>query len=722
MFTSFGKSIRRATTRVHWIRRNLSSLSSKFAVELTAGRALCSNLQRVTHQPIRKFVSTSTVMYDEDRNRFRNMFLFLQAGKYEDTMNEIDRCYTEGYSLPKSDILMLVSRFTEVQRYDLIKRLSSLVASSNPPLYSEITPLFCYVLLLEGDLSGAFSLISQNGDQYLAYQKTLREDQDVSFKSSPLSLPQEFLFARLCIQLLSDIQDRRLDISPFSQSLPRRASAAEPSYLHLPEIILCYLHTCNYLIAACHHDASSVPETLHDLFPSPYARKETVRNLSQWSFSSFTLHYASQRLQSTLRSLVLFLWYSYSRSVFDTLHTQDSETPRIGMTETIEEVYESLKNYYDYWNDELFQFFTFYYSQPNPQGTRRGNKVNLSNSMRNSSVVSELLSEMGKRGISILSPLAITLFRKSDLKTESFHAIIRFFLNPNRSPVELDSLLHNNISLLREYIWECGKRNDSQSLTAFYDQLSYLNLHIDTETLNEILFVSCYTETHLLRKRIVNDMQMNRISISDTALCAMLFVECIEKEDISTMLKLLPQQLDESWKLKLTHLLLQMSPIDLDSRFSPLDDWRKSSSVNDFSAFCKQRNIRLDSMSCQCLFDWYCKERDYRNALHVFYFIKRRGLKVPSSKFNEMSQTVQRITESKKRLFGTGSVLESATEDSIQLPRQTNRYHPDKAKPTIRRALCLFKKDSAAVSINMIMDSFVREFCKSSVMNYDSWL
>ena len=670
------------------------------------------------------------------------MFLFLQSGQYEDVISEIKKCYKGGFSLSKNNIFMLVTRFSESQRYDLVKELLGLVASSDTRLYNELSPLLCYVLLLNNEISTAFSTISQSADRYLADQRSLQDEKARDrFASTVISLPQEFLFVRLCIQLISDAQNLNLHIAPFSQSLPRRGSI-EFGSPPLSEILHCYLYSLKYLAKAATIEGKPVPETIPEFFASPFYHPKDTHNLDEWTFGSFTLRYAQQRIQSTLRSLNLFLWYSFSRLVFDdfpmgeeqiglsraTHGNENGETVEsLGITETIEELYENLKDRYDLWNEQLFQFYVFFYSQPLARTARSGSKRTSIGTMRNAGVVKELLGEMGKRGMKLHSPLAVTLFRKEDLKADSYRMIMDCFLNTNKSQVELLSLLKNELFLIREYVWECGKRNDAESLTAFYDRLCYLNLHVDEQTLNELLFVSCYTQCDALKKRVLQEMNDRKVKLSENALCSALFESCLANEPISPLLDKLPASLDDPWKTRLTHLLFQVSAIEGRGNKTNWENRSQGSesSVWKFSKFCREHSVRLDSSSCEMLFNWYCKECDYGNALQLFSYIKRRGIRIESSIFAQMNQQTRLILNSKDRLFGQRSVLGSVMmmmNDSTSLPIQPNRFLPDQGDAVMRRALSVFKRDSPAVSINMIINAVVRSFCESTILHYNEWL
>ena len=739
MLGLFGKSVAKP---IRYGQIALKSSCSFFSRSITVAKMSTAFLRRVPTlkiPPLQRAIASSNMLFRQDQSRFRNMFLFLQSGKYEEVISEIRKCYEGGSSLSKNNIYMLVTRFAEAQRYDIIKDLLALVASSDSRLYNEISPLLCYVLLLNNEISAAFSAISQSADRYLADQKSLQDEKKhVRFSPRVASLPQEYLFVRLCIQLISDAQNLNLHLTPFSQSLPRRGSL-EFSSPHLSEVLFCYLYTLNYLAKAATIKTKQVPETLPEFFASPFYHPKDTHNLEEWTFGSFTLRYAEQRIQSTLRSLNLVLWYSYSRLVFDDVPMREEQlganragfgiengeiVESMGITETIEMLFENLKDRYELWNEELFQFYVFFYSQPVARTTRNNSKRTSIGTMRNAGIVKELLDEMEKRGMKLHSPLAVTLFRKEDLKADSYRMILNCYLNSNKSQVELHSLLTNELFLLREYVWECGKRNDVESLVAFFDRLCYLNLHVDEQTLNELLFVSCYTQCDSLKKRILQEMKDRNMNLSENSLCSALFETCLVNEPISTLLDKLPASLNDSWRMRLTHLLYQLSTTESCGNNVNLDTHSQNSdsSVWKFTKFCNQHHIGLDSSSCESLFNWYCQECDYGNALQLFNYIKRRGIRIESSIFTKMNQKARLILELKDQLFGQRSVLESVMNDSVSLPRQPNRFLPDQGDAAMRRALSVFKRDSPAVSINMIINVVVRSFCKTSILDYNEWL
>ena len=742
MLGFLGKSVAKPIRYGQVALKSVRSILPRSIFATTMSTASLRKVRALGILPSQRAIASSSTLFRQDQSRFRNMFLFLQSGQYDEVISEIKKCSEGGFSLSKNNILMLVTRFSETQRYDLIKELLGVVASSDSRLYNEISPLLCYVLLLSNEIASAFSTISQSADRYLADQKALQDEKEpIRFSSPSMSLPQEFLFVRLCIQLISDAQNLNLHITPFSQSLPRRGSIefASPP---LSEILFCYLYTLKYLAKAATIEAKQVPETLPEFFASPFYHPKDTRNLEEWTFGSFTLRYAQQRIQSTLRSLNLLLWYSFSRLVFDDFpmyHEDQFGTIRsgkengemvemMGITETIEELFENLKDRYELWNEELFQFYVFFYSQPiarTARTARTSSKRSSIGTMRNAGIVKELLDEMGKRGMKLHSPLAVTLFRKEDLRADSYRMIMNCYLNANKSQVELHSLLKNELFLLREYVWECGKRNDADSLAAFYDRLCYLNLHLDELTLNELLFVSCYTQCDSLKNRILQELNDRNLNMDENALCSALFESCYVNESISSLLGKLPASYDEQWRMRLTHLLYQISTME--GRGTKVNQeshlHNSESAARQFTKYCNQHSIRLDSSSCELLFHWYCKECDYGNALQLFNYIKRRGIRIESSIFTKMNQQARLILNSRDQLFGQRSVLESVmNENTASLPRQPNRYLPDQGDAAMRRALSVFKRDFPAVSINMIISAVVRSFCESSILHYSEWL
>lgn len=62
------------------------------------------------------------------------------------------------------------------------------------------------------------------------------------------------------------------------------------------------------------------------------------------------------------------------------------------------------------------------------------------------------------------------------------------------------------------------------------------------------------------------------------------------------------------------------------------------------------------------------------------------------------------------------------TKQQRVLSRQNAKYLDECAKPEVKRMMSLFRREERSVSIDTIMDSAVREFCLSSVHEYDSWL
>ena len=401
------------------------------------------------------------------------MFVYLQSGQYDEAVVTVEKCYAKGYCLPKNDVFFLVSRLTDRKEFALVNRVIAVFEAYDKQFIVDHASLFCYTLLLSGDIMKAFSVISSASDQFIAQWN---QDHITSSRSpSSPSLPQEYLFVRLCIQMLNDSKGLHGTLSPFAQAIPRRSTSSPESSVHYEEIIMCYLYSWQYLTAALRAKArnnsvrqlggddfgsaaseSQSRETLQELFVSPYDAIDATnainaanatnasRSLETCKFSSFTLQYGDQLLHTTLRSLSLLLWYYYSRSVYQ-LQRVPASSYVLSPEETIETVFATMRRSFENWSASIFHFFIFFFAQPGAQTSPV-----TAPSMRSCDTVVELLSRMKGR-VAMSDALALMLLKKPDLPTDAMAAIMDFYLDENQPKIQLQSQLVEHQELFASY-------------------------------------------------------------------------------------------------------------------------------------------------------------------------------------------------------------------------------------------------------------------------------
>ena len=658
------------------------------------------------------FNSTEKKPLLETRDRFKQMFIHLQSGQFKEAVDVVESCYSRGYSLPKNDVFMLVSRLTDGNEFELANRLLSIFEKYDPRFVIRNASLFCYVLLLSGDMTKAFSLISRVSDQVIAEWTESKTSSPRSPQSPPL--PQEYLFVRLCIQMLNNSKGINGNMSPFSPTLPRRNAEEQKLPLHFEEIITCYVFSWQYLLAALHrkahnnhlHSVSSEEYAMRDpqnsqdlkeLFPSPYTSSEDTHSLDTCQFSSFTLQHGEELVRTTLRSLSLVLWYFYSRSVYEIVplpspSTQSSE-------DLLQTVYEAMHTSFQSWSPSIFHFFLFFFSQP----TRCGPA---SLAMRSTANVMELLRQMQGK-VPLPDALALMLLKKPDLPVESLKAITGLFLDENQPRIRLQEQLDRHLELFQTYLAELARRGAAEEVEAFYHRLRYLSLPLTAAMANEVLLVACYTERRALQEEILRDMREKALRVTDEVAACVLF-ERRDAPSAGVVMELVTK--GKEWKLCLSHLLLQLEEAPTPSHV--------------VQEVCRCEGVRLDAETCVQLVPFYVEKQDYRNLLRLEAFVARRKLTLPAAAQEMMSDVTETVRTSESRLFGRGSILEGNVKTKKQrvLARQNAKYLDDCAKPLVKQMMSLFRREERSVSIDTIMNSAVREFCLSSIHEYDSWL
>ena len=655
------------------------------------------------------------------------MFVYLQSGQYDEAVVTVEKCYAKGYCLPKNDVFFLVSRLTDRKEFALVNRVIAVFEAYDKQFIVDHASLFCYTLLLSGDIMKAFSVISSASDQFIAQWN---QDHITSSRSpSSPSLPQEYLFVRLCIQMLNDSKGLHGTLSPFAQAIPRRSTSSPESSVHYEEIIMCYLYSWQYLTAALRAKArnnsvrqlggddfgsaaseSQSRETLQELFVSPYDAIDATnainatnatnasRSLETCKFSSFTLQYGDQLLHTTLRSLSLLLWYYYSRSVYQ-LQRVPASSYVLSPEETIETVFATMRRSFENWSASIFHFFIFFFAQPGAQTSPV-----TAPSMRSCDTVVELLSRMKGR-VAMSDALALMLLKKPDLPTDAMAAIMDFYLDENQPKIQLQSQLVEHQELFASYMAAVVWRGEYDRLRSLYRRLRYLSLPITEEVANEMLVLACSIEDKTLQDEVVDDMARLRLRLrAETAVCLM-----YERRGEESFLAV-PRVADKkNWKLCLGHLLLQTQS-DHSSRVQKI---------------CEEEGVVLDSAMCESLFALYSAKRDYQNVLKLHSAVLERRIAVSREVEEEMEDVVETIHSASSRLFGRGSLLEGGVvtkRKHIRLSRQNVKYVDEHMKQDVKDMMSLFRRDEKSVSINAIVNSAINEFCSCSIREYETWL
>ena len=144
----------------------------------------------------------------------------------------------------------MVSQICESQQYGLLDDVINLFAEYDKVFINDHAPVFCYALLLAGDVNKAISLISSSGDAYLdAIAQANRESKALRRREIPLTLPQEYLFSRMCIRMMGDTFGTKFPNKMISHGLRRRTlSESTESVITSSSIISAYLYAALYLV------------------------------------------------------------------------------------------------------------------------------------------------------------------------------------------------------------------------------------------------------------------------------------------------------------------------------------------------------------------------------------------------------------------------------------------------------------------------------------------
>ena len=198
---------------------------------------------------IRSFTTASKGL-QESRERFTKYMRFLQDGDLHAAIKEMKRRYTEGYRLPKQDVFTVVSQICESKQYGLLDDVISLLSEYDKVFINDHAPIFCYALLLSGDVNKAISLISSTGNAYLdTIARANKESRAMNKREIPLTLPQEYLFSRMCIRMMGDTFGTKFPNKMISHGLRRRTlSESTESVITSSSIISAYLYAALYLV------------------------------------------------------------------------------------------------------------------------------------------------------------------------------------------------------------------------------------------------------------------------------------------------------------------------------------------------------------------------------------------------------------------------------------------------------------------------------------------
>lgn len=200
--------------------------------------------------PWKRSFSTVSENVQGNRERFTKYMRYLQEGDFQMAIEEMKLRYASGYRLPKQDVFSMVSQICESKQYGLVNEVISIITDFDKRFFNEHAPLFCYALLLSGDMNRAISLLSSSGDAYLdgIAQKNKDAKSSQARTKSP-TLPQEYLFSRMCIRMMGDTFGTRFPNKTISHGLRRRnLSESTESIITSSSIVSAYLYAALYLV------------------------------------------------------------------------------------------------------------------------------------------------------------------------------------------------------------------------------------------------------------------------------------------------------------------------------------------------------------------------------------------------------------------------------------------------------------------------------------------
>ena len=653
----------------------------------------------------------------ENRDRFKRLFLALQTADYVTALKEMKTEYARGYVLPRTDIYMLVSRLCETHHPELLEKLVTLLNQYDTSFFYRDAPLFSYAYLFFSNIRQSFTLLSSSSDAYLA-EKAESVNQLVSSTLLPRmatpSLPQEYLFAHIAIQMMCNATG-----TPFPHLSRNDASQS----LYSTSILHSFLMEWSYLRAAmCSH--SHEDGSLTALFPSPYrALSGSSTDLSNCVFSSLTQHHCRQRLDSTLRALTWMLWFQYSRGVYEMAPARGKLSE---LTDTIEEVFRTVREAPQLWPRELFEFFLFFFSQPAerewrsalasldgksappyPAPSHRSNGAisqrSETSSMRDVAQVTWLLQRMQEQRLCVSETLALTLFGKPDCPSATLDMVMAEFLDENRGRPALVDLMAGNTTLVTAYVTELGLRGEAQFLRKFYERISYLSLPLPLAGKRALVLAALLAGDRSLAEKVAGNESNNVAgkgmeSLGGKTACAFLLANCDADEEVKRWL----DEVDRNWRENdqmMTHVLFQVETAD-----------RQNQARKEVKRFCAKRGVSLDGATCAKLGGFYAKEGDVADLRRLVTYMKRKNLFSSEEKKWEMEATVKRLAVSTRSILG-----------ELGGPGR-NRKYESVGESDWRRGLCVLMRDPVMVSVDMMMESVVKELCYSSILKYGTWL
>ena len=470
------------------------------------------------------------------------------------------------------------------------------------------------------------------------------------------------------------------------------------------------------------------------------------------TYSNFTRDHCSQRIDSIVRNLELMLWYQYSRSVYDlfpassrTFTTSSSASSQPAQHESlggkIDHVYRYIIREEAYQTRSLFELCLLYYGQPEPSSssprTLLGNgegRKSRKMVMRDGERVETLLKLCCcERGIALSQAMALFILSRPGLSDTAAEHLMTIYFDDRNDRSKLENAVKEEANLIEEYALTIARKFNSDQLVRFYDNFSYLNITLNTSTMNVFLQASILSQNQELTTRIVNDMKRKGIESSKEGVVCRLLASWLHKNDkyvtrlqqqqekkmeerneVEEILEEIEERMDESWLTVLLHTLFQVK------------EWnRPSTETTTILTFMEEHSIKLDFSSCCNLFDYYIQKGDFSNGVRVYNYMTKQHHKQQHSgsetseneeMWKQIKAVVDQISISKRSLLQLGRGQE------IVLPLPNRKYAESVNTPELQRFFCVLTKDSTTVSIDTVLRGMVVDFCKKSIVGYGTWI
>ena len=484
------------------------------------------------------------------------------------------------------------------------------------------------------------------------------------------------------------------------------------------------------------------------------------------TYSNFTRDHCGQRIDSIVRNLELMLWYQYSRSVYDlfpassrTFASSHSASNQLAQHESlgrkIDHVYRYITREEAYQTRSLFELCLLYYGQPEPSSSSSSSsaaaaaaaRTLLGNGkeresrkmvMRDGERVETLLKLCCyERGIVLSQAMALFILSRPGLSETAAEYLMAIYFDGRNDRSRLESTVKEEANLVEEYALTIARKCNSDQLVRFYDNFRYLNIALNTSTLDVFLQASILSQNQELTRRVVNDMKRRGIESSKEGMVCRLLASWLyrddkqmtrsqqqqqqqqdeekvgERNEMKEILKEIEERMDDSWSTVLLHALFQVK------------DWnRPVANTTTILTFMEEHSIQLDFSSCCNLFDYYIQEGDFSNAVRLYNYMIKQHHKQHSGNelsgngemWKQMKAVVDQIHTSKRPLLLLGHKQE------IALPRPNRKYEESMNTPELKRLFCVLMKDSPTVSIDTILRGMVSDFCKKSITGYGTWI